>query len=36
MSATESDLTLLTADRQLVVSGKYFGIKVVSFANQVK
>ena len=34
--AAESDLTLLTADRPLAVCARYFGIKVVNLANQVK
>ena len=31
--AAEGDLTLLTADRQLAISAKYFGIKVVNLSN---
>ena len=34
--AAESNLTLLTADRQQVVSAKYFGIKIANLANHVK
>jgi len=31
--AAEDDLTLLTADRQLVISARYFGISVVNLSN---
>ena len=31
--ASEDDLTLLTADRQLVKSAKYFGINVVNLSS---
>jgi predicted nucleic acid-binding protein len=31
--AAEGDLTLLTADRQLAISAKYFGINVVNLSN---
>ena len=34
--AAEGDFTLLTADRQLVRSAKYFGINVVNLLNYVK
>lgn len=32
--AAEGDFTLLTADRQLDISAKYFGINVVNVSNQ--
>jgi len=31
--AAEDDLSLLTADRQLAISAKYFGINVVNLSN---
>jgi predicted nucleic acid-binding protein len=34
--AAEGDFTLLTADRQLDISAKYFGIDVVNLLNNVK
>ena len=34
--AAEGDFTLLTADRQLVKSAKYFGINVANLSNYVK
>ena len=34
--AAECDLTLLTADKQLVISAGYFGINAVNLENDVK